>query len=67
MTNAELLKSTIEAKGVKLCKLAEAIGVSDPTLRRKLTGESEFLQSEIAKTRDFLSLTDDEVRDIFLR
>ena len=67
MTNVDLLKNVIETKGIKLCKIGEAIGVSDPTLRRKISGESEFLQSEIVKMRDFLSLSDDEVRDIFLR
>lgn len=67
MTNVGLLKGTIETKGVKLCKVADALGVSDPTLRRKLNGEVEFLQSEIVKIRDYLSLSDDEVRDIFLR
>ena len=67
MTDVVKLNGIIESKGVKLCKLGEAMNVSQPTLKRKLNGDTEFLQSEIARLRDFLSMTDDEVRDIFLR
>lgn len=67
MTDLKLLHDTIERKGVKLCKLSDALNVADATLRRKLTGKSQFMQGEIVKMRDFLSLTDTEVKDIFLR
>lgn len=67
MTDVKLLRETIERKGVKICKVCAALNVSGPTLRRKMRGETPFMQSEIVKMRDFLSLTDDEVQDIFLR
>ena len=67
MTELKLLHDTIERKGVKLCKLSDALNVSETTLRRKLNGKSQFMQGEIVKIRDFLSLTDAEVQDIFLR
>ena len=67
MTDVKLLQDTIDRKGVKICKICCALNVSGPTLRRKLKGEKPFMQSEIVKMRDFLSLTDDEVQEIFLR
>jgi transcriptional regulator with XRE-family HTH domain len=67
MTNVSMLKSIVEKKGVKMWKLAEAIHVSMPTLARKLNGESEWMQSEIVAIRDYLSLTDDEITQIFLQ
>ena len=66
MTDIEMLRATIERKGVKLRKVCEALEISEPTLRRKMTGKAEFQQGEIVKLRDFLSLTDDEVLRIFL-
>jgi hypothetical protein len=67
MTDVKLLRDTIDRKGVKICKVCSALNVSGPTLRRKMKGEQPFKQSEIVKMRDFLSLTDDEVHEIFLR
>ena len=64
MTNVKLLQDAIDRKGVKLRKVCAELNVSEPTLRRKLHGTSQFMQSEI---RDYLSLTDAEVQDIFLR
>lgn len=67
MTDVKLLQDAIDRKGVKLRKVCAAINVTEPTLRRKLRGTSQFMQSEIVKLRDYLSLTDAEVQDIFLR
>lgn len=67
MTNVKLLQDAIDRKGVKLRKVCAELNVSEPTLRRKLRGTSQFMQSEIVKIRDCLSLTDAEVQDIFLR
>ena len=45
---------------------AEAIGMTEPTLRRKLRGESEFTLGESAKIKEVLNLTTAEYLEIML-
>jgi transcriptional regulator with XRE-family HTH domain len=56
----EELAEVIKAKGIKLRYLADAIGVHESTLQRKLKNEQEFKLSEIVRISCALSLTDAE-------
>lgn len=67
MTDCKALRNVIDDKGVKHCKIAEVLGVSRQAFQRKLAGDYQFKLSEIVKIRDFLNLTDDQLRDIFLQ
>ncbi len=57
MTNTELLKTRISQSGLKLQHIAEQLGLTRFGLYKKLNGESEFRQSEIAKISELLGLT----------
>lgn len=48
-------------------ELREILGVSYITLRRKLTGETDFTPSEIKKLQRQLGLSDTQTVDIFIR
>lgn len=65
MTNKELLKEKIEQSGVSITFLAEKCNVSRDYFYRKMNGEVEFKQSEIATLKDYLHLTQKERNDIF--
>ena len=56
----EELINNIKSKGIKLRYLADAIGVHESTLQRKLKNEQEFKLSEIVRISSALSLTDAE-------
>lgn len=46
-------------------RLAKALGVTGTTLSYKVTGQSEFTQSEIRKIKERYNLTPDQVDKIF--
>lgn len=66
LTNTELLSKKINESGLKLGYIAEKLGISRPSLNRKLAGETRFWQNEIVILADLLRLSDREIRDIFL-
>lgn len=66
MTDSKLLEQKIKDSGLKLLYIADKLGIVWITLRRKLDGESEFKQSEIAILQDLLQLTDEDTKAIFL-
>ena len=47
MTNTDLLLDIIKKSGLKLCYIAEYLGISRYTLSKKIHNKSEFLPSEI--------------------
>lgn len=63
--NANLLKSIMTLRGVTQQNLADALHLSDASVRNKLTGRTEWTRTEIALCRDFLALTDSDMVDIF--
>jgi len=66
LTNVDMLDKAISSKGIKIGFLCDKLGLSSPSLTRRLQGKTEFKASEIAAMRDVLSLSDKDVRLIFL-
>lgn len=61
----ELLKDTIQDRGVKVSVLADKIGISRQSLHMKLNGERSFDQGEIMAIKTNLRLSDEEFMAIF--
>ena len=67
MLDAQKLRGKIVEAGMTQGKLAKAIGISQNTLTRKLTGRRDFTIGEIDRICDALNITDTEQKDqIFL-
>lgn len=64
MNTAEL-KARMILQGKSANDMCAAIGISRSAWSRKLSGESEFTQSEIARLRKELKLDDGETTLIF--
>lgn len=65
MTNTELLAAAISRSGYLLSHIAQCMGLSRQGLNNKLTGRTEFTQSEIITLSRLLSLTKIERERIF--
>lgn len=66
LTNADLLKKKIKESGLKLGFIADKLGVSRPTLRTRIEGESDFRVYEIVLLCELLNITSlQEKNDIF--
>lgn len=65
MVNLELLNGKIYTSGIKKHELADQLGFSMTTLRRKLQGEIEFKISEVVILCKVLKLTNSEREAIF--
>lgn len=65
MTDRELLQDTITQSGLKKQYIAEQLGLSRQGLRLKLNGEHEFLETEMQKLCELLSLNKQQRDRIF--
>lgn len=65
MTNTNLLKSIIVAKGFTQRMIAEQIGMALASFNYKLNNKKEFRASEIKKLLETLQLTKEEAYSIF--
>lgn len=65
MTDTTELQDKISESGMKLVKIANKLGVSTVTLRKKMQNEVEFKASEITKLSAILHFTTDETMRIF--
>lgn len=68
MTNSNLLKSKMIAAGDEnfVQVIADILICSRTTASRKLNGELQFTQGEIAIIADRYNLTADEIKQIFI-
>ena len=67
MANRELLDKRIEACGYRYDYIAEQLGITRATLRRKRIGKTEFTASEIRILSTLLHIDSiEEMRKIFL-
>lgn len=66
MTNTKLLQMAITNSGKTKREIAKRLGISEMGLYKKITARSEFKGNEIAKLKDILSLSSDEMSEIFL-
>ena len=64
--NMYKLRAKIIEEEMNVEELAEIIGISTPTLYRKLREPLKMTIAEAIKIKDVLGLTDEEALDIFL-
>lgn len=69
MTNTNLLKARMVERGDTDCiaKLAELLGVSRTTASNKMNGKTPFNQTEIALISEEYTLSDEDIRKIFVK
>jgi len=65
MFDKNKFKGAVVARGKTVEGMADVMGVNAATLYRKINGASDFTRQEIQAVRFALSLTDDDVMDIF--
>lgn len=65
MTNTAKLRGRIAEKGFTMTSLADAMGLSRPTLRKKIYNLVDFTASEIMKICDILDIEISEVVEYF--
>ena len=58
MFNKRLFKSYVVLAGMTQKDVAENLGISEPTLYRKMKNDGSFLRSEIESIMDMLMITD---------
>ena len=66
MVNTVELKVAMMRRGLTQVKAAEAMGMSQPELSYKINNKHQFKVSEIAKLRDLLGLSPEQMNEIFL-
>lgn len=52
----------IESRGVKHKAIAKELGISGSSVKAKIYGKYEFKASELGKLKNFLRLTDEEMK-----
>ena len=65
MTNSELLKETINEKGIKTGFICEKLGISRQALSKRLAAKSDFRADEIAIMCNILNLSAQDMNAIF--
>lgn len=65
MFQDNLFKAQLKVKRRTVKDIAEAVGVSEATLYRKINGTSDFTRNEIQLIRQYLNLCAEEVDEIF--
>ncbi len=65
MFSKNLFKAAIIRTGLSSKELAQKIGISERTLYRKMSGDSDFTRIEIIEIRNLLNLSSAELEEIF--
>lgn len=65
MTNTSKLKGRMAEMGFTLSSLSEALHISRPSLRKKITGATDFRVSEIEKMCPLLKINKAEINEFF--
>ena len=63
--NSNELNAELARNNLSIPKAAEAIGIGKKAFYAKMNGESQFKQTEIAKLKRLLNLSDERVGTIF--
>lgn len=64
--NQNLLKARMLEQGITPDELASKLGLNTATFYRKLNGTSDFYRTEMLKMKSILSLSNTDMRAIFL-
>lgn len=65
MFDESKFKYFVIKNGSNLTNTAKAINVTYSTLRRKITGESDFTREEVQTLRDYLKMSPADVEEVF--
>lgn len=65
MLNRDKLKGAIIENGKTMNSFAQYLGITYPTLYRKMNGLSDFTRNEILMAKNYLKLSDEELNTIF--
>lgn len=65
MFQKNLFKAQLKVKRKTVKDVAEAVGINEVTLYRKMNGTSDFTRNEIQMIRQYLNLQAEEVDEIF--
>lgn len=65
MLNIKLLRDKLRAERYSVRNFSSAMEISEPAMRRKLNGASEFKVREVDRAKQLLRLTDLELIQIF--
>lgn len=65
MFDESKFKYFVIKNGSNLTNTAKAINVTYSTLRRKMTGESDFTREEVQTLRDYLKMSPTDVEEVF--
>lgn len=65
MFNEKKFRGVSAERGVKMRTIAESLGIDPATLYRKVKGNSDFTRAEIQEIVKLLSLSAEEVQEIF--
>lgn len=63
--NEQKLRAKMVENGENIPSLSNKLGISEASLRNKLTGRTEFTQGEISLLVSICKMTKDEVMQIF--
>lgn len=63
MTDGKLIRERIGKSGFKYNFIAQSIGISPQSLRRKINGDSDFMTEEATKLCDVLGITSPQEKD----
>lgn len=66
MTKSNLLRAKLIEKNITLKELAKILGLSYPQTQKKVSGQAQFTQTELAILKDVLDLTLQEFKIMFL-
>ena len=66
MIQKNILKSKLTLNEITQRDLAKRLGLAEVTINKKVNGAIDFSLEEIAKMKDYLNLTNDEVIEIFI-
>jgi|WetSurSiteA1Bulk_404760.scaffolds.fasta_scaffold02087_1 transcriptional regulator with XRE-family HTH domain len=61
MTNSSYIRELLTSKSIKTIDLAKKIGISQPTLNRKIQGKTKFTEKDIRILLEVLNMTYEEV------
>ena len=67
MVNNELLKYLVARGGYNGNSIAEKIGISYGTWKKKSTGETDFTIAEAKKVALYLRLSEEDILNVFFR
>lgn len=63
MTHSQLLEDKISALGIKKSYIANELGITLPTLKRKINNENEFKISEVVTICKILGVTEEDEKN----